>query len=228
MLDNVLSGLDNHTERVVFNRIFGPNGYLRRMNAAAILVSNLPRQLEQADAIYELGHDGMLLHKPYGNVAVHLQGDQGAPEEAESSDDYNTNVKKNHAFGATALPRKNNAEEMKSRQIGDKSVYKYYAQSTGFVSCAIFLVSISTVVFFMKFPRKLRNKTNLSRKTSPNLEIFLRNLDENVGCIKRCEPQPRPWKVARRFRNFGRWRAVQSLALVLVTRFEQRCSLDVH
>lgn len=41
LLDDVLAGLDNETEELLFSRIFGPGGLLKKLGATVILVTNL-------------------------------------------------------------------------------------------------------------------------------------------------------------------------------------------
>ena len=155
MLDDVLSGLDNHTERVIFRRLFGHDGYLRRANAVTILVSNMTRQLQQADHVYVMGDDGMLRYKATADLAVlPKEAQKPSKDEREDFDQYeNMPAAKNaYAFSAITPFRMNNAEESKSRQIGDRSVYKYYARSIGGTRCLIYLGSAIVVIFFVKFP----------------------------------------------------------------------------
>lgn len=40
ILDDVLSGLDSMTEEIVFKRVIGPNGLLRKIGASIILATH--------------------------------------------------------------------------------------------------------------------------------------------------------------------------------------------
>ncbi|KAG5660849.1 hypothetical protein KAF25_002492 [Fusarium avenaceum] len=58
LIDDILSGLDNSTGNDVFQRVFGPDGLLRRRGATAILCTHAVRYLPLADHIIALDADG--------------------------------------------------------------------------------------------------------------------------------------------------------------------------
>ncbi|KAI9691968.1 MAG: hypothetical protein M1820_009646 [Bogoriella megaspora] len=51
IIDDVLSGLDNTTEKLVFNRLFSQNGLLRRSQATIVLATHAIRWASQADQV---------------------------------------------------------------------------------------------------------------------------------------------------------------------------------
>ncbi|PWY88307.1 multidrug resistance-associated protein [Aspergillus heteromorphus CBS 117.55] len=60
--DDVLSGLDNATGRLVFNNVFGPAGLLRRLGCLVFLATHSVHHLPQADSIIVL-EDGQVLEQ---------------------------------------------------------------------------------------------------------------------------------------------------------------------
>jgi ATP-binding cassette subfamily C (CFTR/MRP) protein 1 len=54
VIDDMLAGLDNTTEKLVFDRVFGPNGLLRKSNATVILATHATYYARYADRILVL------------------------------------------------------------------------------------------------------------------------------------------------------------------------------
>jgi ATP-binding cassette subfamily C (CFTR/MRP) protein 1 len=51
IVDDMLAGLDNTTEKLVFDRVFGPNGLLRKSNATVVLATHATYYARYADRI---------------------------------------------------------------------------------------------------------------------------------------------------------------------------------
>jgi ATP-binding cassette subfamily C (CFTR/MRP) protein 1 len=51
VIDDMLAGLDNTTEKLVFDRVFGPNGLLRKSNATVIFATHATYYARYADRI---------------------------------------------------------------------------------------------------------------------------------------------------------------------------------
>ncbi|KZL81945.1 abc transporter [Colletotrichum incanum] len=61
--DDVLSGLDKETESLVFHRVFGPGGLLRRRGTTVILCTNSSMFVNMADLLINVEVDGSLTAK---------------------------------------------------------------------------------------------------------------------------------------------------------------------
>ncbi|KAM0664858.1 hypothetical protein ACQRIU_006716 [Beauveria bassiana] len=87
LLDNVLSALDADTAELVFKRVCGRNGLLRRWNCTAIMTTNQPKLLEEADIVFEISHQGRVRQKqmnsrnnPARGVATNVREETPGPE----------------------------------------------------------------------------------------------------------------------------------------------------
>ncbi|CAI7584736.1 unnamed protein product [Penicillium manginii] len=63
LLDDCLSGLDNDTEKAVFDRVLGPHGLLRGQGRTVIWTSSNPRRLPSADHVIVLGSEGRIVEQ---------------------------------------------------------------------------------------------------------------------------------------------------------------------
>jgi ATP-binding cassette subfamily C (CFTR/MRP) protein 1 len=62
LLDDVLSGLDTRTERLVFNRVLGPHGILRKLKVTTVLATHAIGWLRYADTVLVID-DGKLAYQ---------------------------------------------------------------------------------------------------------------------------------------------------------------------
>ncbi|RSL46129.1 hypothetical protein CEP54_013989 [Fusarium duplospermum] len=132
IIDDILSGLDNTTGNNVFQRVFGPDGLIRRRGATAILCTHAVRYLPFADHIIALQADGTV-------------GEQGTFGELLQTGKYvqSLGVSTAEPFGTGAsapveepvtamVPRAARPVspitdlEAKSRATGDSKVYRHY------------------------------------------------------------------------------------------------------
>lgn len=162
ILDDVFSGLDADTEEQVFQRVFGPDGLLRRRGATVVLCTHSVRHLPAADRIIALGTAGTIAEQ--GTFAdlvqndvgyVHSLGVKSLSSSASSQGDGST---KSEAMRPDLLKRNTTATSIAAdsadatRQLGDKKVYKLYFKSMGyFLACSIILWAVA-FGFFNNFP----------------------------------------------------------------------------
>lgn len=149
VLDDVLSGLDNDTEELIFRKLFGRSGPLKRMKTTVILVTHAVHRLPHADLIISLGAGGQVIEQ--GNYAGlitrggYVQSldvrfkqessvEAGGDGTAEAS---NTNKQ---------LPPTNTIEEDEilvqdsMRRTGEWATYKHWLQSCGYLSSALSVI----------------------------------------------------------------------------------------
>jgi ABC-type multidrug transport system fused ATPase/permease subunit len=130
IFDDVFSGLDAKTEEHVFSHVFGPLGMLRRRNATVVLSTHSVRHLHSADQVITLENGTAEMKSSIKQMKK--------PEEAH--DDYGhgplqeTNLTQQVQASPAALITPTTPPTQSSndaRQVGDRSVYKYYIKSMG-------------------------------------------------------------------------------------------------
>ncbi|KAL7953907.1 hypothetical protein V8C34DRAFT_320442 [Trichoderma compactum] len=63
ILDDVFSGIDKETEGLIFHRLWGSNGLLRRLQATVVLATHATHRLWYADQIFVLSAEGVPLEQ---------------------------------------------------------------------------------------------------------------------------------------------------------------------
>ncbi|PGH13069.1 hypothetical protein AJ79_03906 [Helicocarpus griseus UAMH5409] len=162
VLDDIFSGLDANTEEHVFRQVFGPDGLLRRRRSTVVLCTHSVRHLPVADYIIALGDNTVAEQGSFEELMVsegyvRRMGLAGASDSDASSD---MTVSKNggqdstlHLTNITATNKISLAPDTdESRQLGDKTVYKHYMKSMGFLLALFCLFSASLWGFFTNFP----------------------------------------------------------------------------
>ncbi|KAK2776790.1 ABC multidrug transporter [Colletotrichum kahawae] len=157
LFDDVFSGLDNHTAKTVFRRLFNPKeGILRAWGTTIVLATQSVGFLSQADVIIALG-DGKVLE--IGTFAECLESDgyvkSLATIEAGSGDEITSSESPVDTFTnitGEKLAKTATDVEDKRRQLGDWSVYGYYFGSVGAVLVAVMLLLQISWAFFSTFP----------------------------------------------------------------------------
>ncbi|KZF23306.1 multidrug resistance-associated protein [Xylona heveae TC161] len=144
--DDVFSGLDNVTARLVFNNVFGPAGLLRRLGCTVFLATHSGHHLPQADFIIMLGENGQVLEQgSYSQLRSHTGGyvqrlaiQSKQIEEAEGAvEDGDGRQKSSKAMAAVMSASAPNDHR---RQSTDLSVYKYYFSSLGWLRVSMLLI----------------------------------------------------------------------------------------
>lgn len=161
VLDDVFSGLDADTEEQVFQQVFGLDGLLRRRCSTVVLCTHSVRHLPAADFIIAL-EDGTIVEQGSFNELVLRQGyvqRLGLKEFSESDAsseraDLERNVqelKQQLLCPATANTVCSTPNPDVSRQAGDKTVYKHYARSVGWLIAILSLFFGALWGFFTNF-----------------------------------------------------------------------------
>ncbi|KAJ5945585.1 ABC multidrug transporter [Penicillium verhagenii] len=152
VLDDVFSGLDADTEEHVFQKVFGPDGLLRRRNSTVVLCTHSIRHLPAADYIIAL-EDGIIMEQgtfddlSAGQGYVKRLGLKDISDREISSEKSASKSSRSGSQTQLALvtkPTDNkpalNADVIALRQVGDLTVYKHYFKSMGWVvaACSVF------------------------------------------------------------------------------------------
>ncbi|EJP67794.1 canalicular multispecific organic anion transporter 1 [Beauveria bassiana ARSEF 2860] len=139
LLDNVLSALDADTAELVFKRVCGRNGLLRRWNCTAIITTNQPKLLEEADIVFEISHQGRVRQKEMNSrnnsargVATNVREETPGPEmdvpaTCEEFEPPSVDL-------GGQVPETNKPDQ--KRRHGDLSLYGYYFRTA---HCLLFV-----------------------------------------------------------------------------------------
>ncbi|KAF6819357.1 ABC multidrug transporter [Colletotrichum sojae] len=146
LLDDVFSGLDSSTEDLVFRNLIGSDGLLRNTDTTVVLVSSDSHRIPYADDVVLLNEHGQIKVGEHANLealktASATRRDTGA--EAGSGDADRT---AETAIGA--LEEQADA----TRQLGDWSMYAFYARAAGWFSLSMFIGFMVAFAVFDAFP----------------------------------------------------------------------------
>ncbi|KAJ0386297.1 hypothetical protein COL922a_004688 [Colletotrichum nupharicola] len=132
LFDDVFSGLDNHTAKKVFRRLFNlKEGILRAWGTTVVLAT-------QSECLESDGYVKSLATLEAGS------GDEVTSSEPPIDTSSNTTGKEAAKTAAET--------EDKRRQLGDWSVYNYYFGSVGAILVAVMLLLQMSWAFFSTFP----------------------------------------------------------------------------
>lgn len=156
VVDDVLSGLDNTTEKLVFSRVFGRDGLLRQMQCTIVLATHSVRWAAQSDKIVVIsegrivadGHYDTLLRIP-GLWETHCSSVNGtaATEEDSPAQAKSQELEKRVEKAPNVQPEsktKTDAED-DYRRKGHAGTLMYYLLGFGKVRIALYIaLSIAT------------------------------------------------------------------------------------
>lgn len=150
VFDDVLSGLDADTEDQVFQRVFGPEGVIKKRGATAILCTHSIKHLPSADHIIAISSGGQIVEQgTFSQLItnenyVHGLGistnvaTTAKPKESVDASLREAAIRADFAteYGTPAL------EKIVAQTISrDRTVYKHYYQSVGFWPVITFLLT---------------------------------------------------------------------------------------
>ena len=154
ILDDVFSGLDVDTEEQVFRQVFGPDGLLRRRRSTVVLCTHSVRHLPAADHIIALG-DGTIAEQGSFDKLMTTQGyvqrlELKASSNGDASSDKPPSKKsvresKPQLLHTTTTNTSSlGSDTDASRQVGDKTIYKHYFKSMGWLvgGCSLFFAAL--------------------------------------------------------------------------------------
>jgi ABC-type multidrug transport system fused ATPase/permease subunit len=165
VLDDSFSGLDADTEEQVFRQVFGPDGLLRRRGTTVALCTHSIRHLPVADYIIALG-DGTIVEQGTFDELMARDGyicrlglrsgsesDTSSEITPSTKDDVKTDAEQLHHLPTNVVLVEQGTG--KSRQTGDKTVYKHYVKSMGvfLATCSLFFAALWGILY--KFPHSL-------------------------------------------------------------------------
>lgn len=160
IFDDILSGLDNDTEKHVFEHVFGQSGILRERNATVILCTHAVHYLSQASHIVALGTEGTVVEQ--GSFDELMRNTEyvhslGLSDQENRDDAGNIASREEHKpskprTAKSVKPAPVDPAKDESRASGDFGVFAHYFKSIGTVWCVAFIFSGVVCGFFFSFP----------------------------------------------------------------------------
>lgn len=148
IVDDVLSGLDNTTESLVFSRVFGRDGLLRKMNCTTILATHSTHWAPESDRLVILSEGRMVANGAYGDLIaspefLEAHSLHGLGKNSSSSSDSRKDNGEEDADENQASPLATAAEielnDGYDRRSGDLGTLIYYLKAVGKTQVAVYL-----------------------------------------------------------------------------------------
>ncbi|KAI6782626.1 Multidrug resistance-associated protein 1 [Emericellopsis cladophorae] len=154
ILDDVFSGLDAHTENVVFHNLLGSKGLLRRSSTTVVVASSRSNRLSYADYIICLDGTGkgceqgtfqeLSASEGYVSQLLVTSADWTRPSATDPQDEDSA-VKHE-------LAQLEEEKDEAGRRTGDIAIYTYYIRAIGWLPTFIFIFAICAFIFCQSFP----------------------------------------------------------------------------
>ncbi|GJN80117.1 hypothetical protein PLIIFM63780_003641 [Purpureocillium lilacinum] len=163
LLDDVFSGMDARTSRLVASGLLGSDGLLRNSHATVVLATNNKTVMALADSIKVLKDGYMmdtrpdngrliaqkLIHQGDAVGDVYQDGEDDSSEQGEE-DDVISHSANGFAPSTKQDPSDTDSHD-DSRRRGDKEVYKYYFTSSGYTAVSMFVLFMVLWTFCTEF-----------------------------------------------------------------------------
>lgn len=148
IFDDVLSGLDAETEKHVFDRVFGPEGLLRKSGTPTVLCTHAVHHLQWADHIIALSATGTVAEQgTFDQIAANQQYVHGLGafiSGRDSKSDVGISAAKTQGITPVSCEAAESTIEVgtldASRALGDSAVFFYYFKRVGSLWTTTFLV----------------------------------------------------------------------------------------
>ncbi|KAI0156771.1 putative ABC transporter [Xylariaceae sp. FL1272] len=145
LLADTFSGLDGDTEQLIFNNIFGPNGFVKRFKTTVVLVTNSAQHLKTADQVLILGDHGIQHRGTWRDIGHSGANAPKFSHSTTSRDDPIVSAK--YEYLDNQLRAKDETEKDVLRQSGDPAIYRYYLNFIGLREMFILVTCTSFYAF---------------------------------------------------------------------------------
>lgn len=162
VLDDIFSGLDADTEQEVFRLTFGPKGLLKQRRSTVVLCTHSVKYLPSADHVIVLEDGRVVEQGDYeslmtGRGYVERLGFKASSDrDSESGEvkptDSTTESQPQQSSATAARPAAVAVHTEQSRQLGERTVFKHYFKSMGWILAAFCLFFAALWGFFTNFP----------------------------------------------------------------------------
>lgn len=163
LVDDILSGLDEHTKARVFGRVFGPRGLLKQDGTAFLLVVTDNRLLPFFDHCVSLTAQGTIARQgPGSTLESEVVSQQHSEEKASHSKTASSKVEEESDEDESGERRGSllAAPSQTSRKSGDWALYSLYATAAGRVNTIVYLALIAALAVLYNFSCKLSIQTS--------------------------------------------------------------------
>lgn len=133
LVDDVLSGLDWATQRLVWDQVFGPSGLLQKQGITVVLATHALHLIEQPDSVILIGDDGpgsvvqgtLDELKEKTNIAQLISTSHKSADGETTANASSANSQKGGP-DATTDTEKRDEEKLLIQKSGDITLYSYY------------------------------------------------------------------------------------------------------
>ncbi|KAJ3494698.1 hypothetical protein NLG97_g3915 [Lecanicillium saksenae] len=156
LLDNFLSSLDTTTADMVFKRVCGREGLLRRWNSTIIMTTNQHEVLRQADFVFEMNQQGRISVTKAGNRLDAKHKDAQNPLDVTPAPETPTPaiVEKSEPPSVDIHKATVDSNELdRSRRTGDWRLYGYFFQSISWLLVGFYLVTTAVAATMERMPQ---------------------------------------------------------------------------
>lgn len=142
-----MSSLDQKTRKNVAQNLLGENGHVRRHNQTVVLVTSAVELLYLADSLSLFAADGSVVS------SSPLDSPNDVPEVLEDEYVQHRIIEKGEArTNVTSVSDNGAGQKETARQIGDRSIWWYYAESIGTWRTITAIIIIAVNVLASNFP----------------------------------------------------------------------------
>ncbi|KAM3536194.1 hypothetical protein MY4038_000660 [Beauveria bassiana] len=156
LLDDVLSALDAKTASLVFLRVFGPGGLLRRWNCTAIMTTNYFEYLNEADIVLEISGQGHVRttknHHRADRIRSAMPSSSREPAQTEAPTAETPREIVSFPFKRGKTESETNELDRK-RSHGDLKLYGYFFNSTNVWLFVLWLSAASVAAVMERMPQ---------------------------------------------------------------------------
>ncbi|KAE8391677.1 P-loop containing nucleoside triphosphate hydrolase protein [Aspergillus alliaceus] len=153
LLDDTLSALDMQTQEIIIARLLSNNGIFRQLGTTVVLTTHNPQLLKVADSIISLNSHGQIEFQATGGDTIQYANLIRGREVTVAGEGGLNEKTCDETSRSLSDPVNNMEDQDQTRQIGDLSVYYYYARIVGPVLCTVFLLTHAFLAFAENFPR---------------------------------------------------------------------------
>ncbi|KAF2472940.1 putative ATP-binding cassette transporter [Lindgomyces ingoldianus] len=183
--DDIFSGLDSATEKLVFDRVFGRNGLLRKSGAMVILATHATYFARHADRIIVLADGHIIEQGTYQelitrNVNLHeISGDYSHENLYDDLLDDIDSEASETAISPNPEPQlEEDEEEDVARRSGDRRSLLFFISAVGTLHCSVYfslltLTTAATTIQFLWLKWWAQSASSSKSATMRNLYLFV-------------------------------------------------------
>ncbi|KAF1934459.1 P-loop containing nucleoside triphosphate hydrolase protein [Didymella exigua CBS 183.55] len=150
IVDDILSGLDSTTEKLVFSRVFGPEGLLREINSTVVIATHSIRWTAQSDKIVVMSKGSIIAHGSHESLlqtpelweTFCLPHEEAVFAEEQRPDHSSTlDSEKKEVAEIATVPE---LEKKDYRRKGESGTLLYYLKGVGKTRTVIYFILMTS------------------------------------------------------------------------------------